>query len=53
MTSQGDKLAGVDPEPLRQQLRRETNPKAIKRLTRPSSKSVPTVSREYMPSDPV
>jgi len=33
MTSQGDKLAGVDPEQLRQQLSRETNPKAIKRLT--------------------
>ena len=33
MTKQGDKLAGVDPEQLRQQLRRETNPKAIKRLT--------------------
>jgi len=33
MTSQGDKLAGVGPEQLRQQLRRETNPKAIKRPT--------------------
>ncbi len=33
MTGQGDKLLGVNPEQLRQQLRRETNPKAIKRLT--------------------
>lgn len=33
MSKQGDKLAGVDPEQLRQQLRTETNPKAIKRLT--------------------
>ena len=33
MTKQGDKLAGVNPEQLRQQLHRETNPKAIKRLT--------------------
>jgi len=33
MTSQGGKLAGVDPVQLRQQLRWKTNPKAIKRLT--------------------
>jgi transposase len=33
MTKQGDKLAGVDIEQLRQQLRTESDPKSIKRLT--------------------
>jgi transposase len=33
MTREGEKLAGVDPEQLRQQLRTETNGKAAKQLT--------------------
>jgi transposase len=33
MTREGTKLAGVDPEQLRQQLRRETDAKAAKQLT--------------------
>lgn len=33
MTREGEKLVGVDPEQLRQQLRRETNAKAAKQLT--------------------
>ena len=33
MTGWGKKLAGVDEEQLRQQLRTETDPKAVKRLT--------------------
>ena len=32
MTKRGEKLIGIDEEQLRQQLRTETNPKAIKRL---------------------
>jgi len=33
MTSWGGKLEGVDEEQVREQLRRETDPKAIKRIT--------------------
>lgn len=33
MTGWGKKLVGVDEEQLRQQLRTETDPKAVKRLT--------------------
>ncbi len=33
MTREGEKLVGVDPEQLRQQLRMETDAKATKQLT--------------------
>lgn len=33
MSNWGEKLAGIDEEQLRQQLRTETDPKAVKRLT--------------------